>query len=125
MKNKIVALFATLVMALGLTTAVAPPANAGWPGGSVDYWKYYGGPTRYMVLFCNDDGGKYISLWPGQWSKNEGGCADVNGIHVHVGAKLFCGERYGLRSYVYYPGYHPIGNFAYRACEMRAHAGSA
>lgn len=122
MKTKIATLFAALVMLVaGLTTAAAP-AHAGWPGGSVDYWKYYGGPTRYIIVDCE---GTWRSLYPGQWSKSIGGCPDVDGIFVHQGSKLFCGERYGVTSYIYYPGYHSIGNFAFRACEMRYHAGSA
>lgn len=113
-------ILAALALVLGLSVAVAPTANAGWPGGSVDYWRYYGGAVPYIMLDC--DGVGWRSLSAGQWSKG-GVCADVNGFVVFSGSKLFCGERYGLRDYVYYPGYHSIGNFAYRACEMRAHSG--
>jgi hypothetical protein len=118
--NKIKMLFASLVMLAATLAGTAAPAHAGWPGGSVDYWRYYGGIVSYIILDCE---GTYQSLHPGEWSKSIGGCADVNGFFVQSGSKLFCGERYGLRDYVYYPGWHDIGNFAYRACEMRAHNG--
>ena len=132
-------MFAALLVVLGVSPlfAVTQPAQAditwgrastshvqtvkkGWPGGSVDYWHYYGGIVRYIIIDCN---GRMDSLFPGQWSKSIPNCPDVDGFFVQSGSKLFCGERYGLRDYVYYPGWHSIGNFSYRACEMRAHNG--
>lgn len=152
-KNRLVALLAAFAVVLALLTiggAATAPANAkditwgrtaapkapqgrditwgkkkaGWPGGTVDYTTYYGGTFRYINFFC-DSNGSWGTVWPGQWSKNEGNCADAGGIMVEEGSKLFCGERYGITSYVLYPGYHAIGNFSYRACEKRRHAGSA
>lgn len=96
-------------------------SHKGYPGGSVEYTRYGGGSLRYMVFDC--DGAGYGTIYPGQWTRNEGNCSDTNGFYVESGSKYFCGERYGLKDYVYYPGWHDIGNLAYRACEKRAHNG--
>jgi hypothetical protein len=122
--NRIKVIITTLVMTAAALVGVGAstaPAHAGWPGGSIEFTRYLGGSTRYILFDC--DGSGYRTIYPGQWSKNQGGCADVNGFYVESGSKLFCGERYGVTSAVFYPGWHDIGNFRYWACEKRAHNG--
>lgn len=105
----------------GKQAASTPQARKGWPGGSIEFTRYGGGTTRYILFACNS--GVYGSIYPGQWSKNEGGCADVDAFYVESGSKLFCGERFGVTSRVFYPGWYEIGNARYWACEKRAHNG--
>lgn len=136
MRNRIIVrLLAVLALLVGLAVGAAAEAKditwgrqaaavsaKGWPGGSIEFTRYLGGTTRYITFWCDSES-RYGSIYPGQWSKNEGSCADVGGVYVESGSKLACGERYGLASATFYPGWHDIGNFRYWACEKRAYYG--
>jgi hypothetical protein len=86
MKSTTKVALASTLLAAGLTVTVAPPANAGWPGGIVTHAADDSGYNPPIFFGC--DNGYRGSLGLGSRSKTF--CADANWVWVASGDVMKC-----------------------------------